>query len=154
MSHLLPVAYLPRIVIATLCLLVHGCSTVDGGAVELSWKLRAASGSTTQFLDCDSGFPGTGPVKQIRLNWQVGMDEGFRDFACDPGHGVTGFDVPPGGALLTVAPLCANGPAAANTYIAPAPAERTVIVGNAISLGAVEIVLEVQSCDLQACVCQ
>src|ERR1041384_5592032 len=53
------VAWLIRVVAGTLYLLVHGCDTVSGGAVELSWKLRPASSSLSdKFVDCDSGKPG------------------------------------------------------------------------------------------------
>src|SRR5438045_1922903 len=75
MSHLvraLRVAMPSRAVALALCLAVHGCSDVQGGAVELSWKLRAATGSTETFLDCDVGdITGTGHVAYIRLDWEV-----------------------------------------------------------------------------------
>ncbi len=149
----------------TLCLAVHGCSAVNGGAVELSWKLRSASGGLQDFLDCTNVF-GTNPsnqitleVKQIRLQWEVGFVTDHRDFDCTTYHGVTGFELPPGQALLSVSPICVNGPAAAGTYIAPAPEQRTVIVGNTINLEAVELILEVPTtvdptCDVQPCICQ
>ena len=44
------------------------------------------------------------------------------------------------------------------TYIAPAPEQRAVIVGNTVSLGAVELIVEMSSCGdrpgEQACICQ
>ena len=143
------------------CLLVNGCTTVDGGAVELSWKLRPASGSTAIFVDCDSRFPGTNPVTRIRLDWQVGETTGFASWQCTDYHGVTGFELPPGTASLSVTPECATGAAATSTYTAPAPEQRAVIVGNTVSLGAVEIVVEVGTdssganrCTGQPCICQ
>src|SRR4051794_6341000 len=58
-------------VAATLWCLLHGCDTVSGGAVELSWKLRPASSSLEdKFVDCNSGHDGTGPVARIRLHWE------------------------------------------------------------------------------------
>src|ERR1700759_4155702 len=43
-----------RVVAIALCLAVHGCDSVHGGAVELSWKLRpASSGQLEKFVDCD-----------------------------------------------------------------------------------------------------
>jgi hypothetical protein len=121
--------------------------------VELSWKLRAASGSTTGFVDCTSGLPGTGPVTQVRLDWQVGDTSAFATWPCGDYHGVTGFELPAGQALLSVSPVCAGGAAASETYTAPAAEQRAVIVGNTVSLGAIELVLEVTSCDLQPCIC-
>jgi len=47
-----PVHRLLRAVVLALCPLVHGCVDVHGGAVELSWKLRAATGSQETFLNC------------------------------------------------------------------------------------------------------
>jgi hypothetical protein len=140
-----------------LYLLVHaGCTDVTGGAVELSWRLRPTSGAgTTQpFIDCNSGFPLTGTVTGIRLDWDVAGTASFAVFPCNAGHGVTRFEVPTGDALLSVSPVCAGGPAALDTYTAPAPEQRTVTVGNTVSLGAVELVLQVTSCELQPCICQ
>src|ERR1041384_1561000 len=55
-----PVAWPTRVGIVTLWLLIHGCDTVNGGAVELSWKLRPASSSDEgKFVHCTSGTPRT-----------------------------------------------------------------------------------------------
>jgi hypothetical protein len=132
-----------------------GCIEVDGGAVELSWKLRPASSSLRdKFVECDSGLPGTNPVTQIRLSWQVGDVTGTAAWRCDDNHGVTGFDLPAGDALLSIAPECAVGPASTVTYTAPAPVRRRVISGDTVSLGAVEIVLHVSYCGQQPCICE
>jgi hypothetical protein len=157
MSHPRGVALSPRILVTALYLAVHAaCTTVDGGAVELSWRLRPNSGAGTSqpFIDCESRLEGTGPVTGIRLDWQVGSDSAFEVFDCDAGHGITRFEVPAGDALLTVSPVCASGPADTSTYTAPAPEQRTVTVGNTVSLGAVELILTVSSCGQQACICQ
>ena len=140
---------------AVVALLVAGCTTVDGGAVELSWKLRPASSSLAdKFVDCASGKPGTNPVTRIRLDWEVvGRTSGFASWRCDDNHGVTGFDLPEGEALLSVTPECAEGPASPDTYTAPAPEQRRVILGDTVSLGAVEIVLQVSYCGEQPCIC-
>lgn len=135
----------------TLWLPVHGCDTVSGGAVELSWKLRPASSSLEdKFVDCDSGKPGTRPVRDMVLHWRVatddGVDEGFRAWNCEFNHGVTGFDLAPGMAQLWVTPACANGDADPDTYIAPATVERSVNRGETVSLGAVELVVSVSEC--------
>jgi hypothetical protein len=138
----------------TLCLAVHGCANVDGGAVELSWKLRAATGSDHTFLDCGVGVQGAGRVAFIRLDWDVDGVADFRQWSCEDDHGVTKFELPEGRALLRVSPVCAKKEASTATYIAPAPEQRTVIAGDTVSLGGVELLLEVSSCDQQACICQ
>lgn len=134
-----------------------GCVEVDGGAVELSWKLRPASSSLTdKFVDCESGFPGTGPVTRIRLDWKMQDGtgrEGFASWRCSDNAGVTGFDLPEGDALLSVTPECANRHADPATFTAPAPQLRTVILGDTVSLGAVELVLQVSYCGSQPCIC-
>lgn len=123
--------------------------------MELSWKLRPASSSLPdKFVDCESGFPDTGPVTRIRLDWQVRDRSGFESWRCDDNHGVTGFDLPEGEALLSVTPECANGPADPATYIAPAPERRQVILGDTVSLGAVEVVVHVSYCGQQPCICE
>jgi hypothetical protein len=143
------------------CLLVNGCTNITGGAVELSWKLRPASGSTDIFVDCDSGIAGTNPVTRIRLDWEVGSAADFATWECTDYHGVTGFDLPVGTATLSVSPECGSGAAATNTYTAPAPEQRTVIVGNTISLGAVELIVQTGTdsngdnrCVDEPCICQ
>jgi len=146
-----------RAVVLVLCLVVHGCADVHGGAVELSWKLRAATGSTRTILDCEFGLEPTGSsrISAIALSWEIGDVQDSRSWPCENDHGATGFDLPEGQALLTVTPLCDNGEvAASNTYTAPAPEQRQVIVGNTVSLGGVEILLEVSSCNFQTCICQ
>jgi hypothetical protein len=150
-SHDVRVARSIRVACVTLCLLVHGCTNVNGGAVELSWKLRPHSGSPTDFIDCNNGKP----ISLIQLDWDVGGVTDSRTWNCSDGHGVTAFDIPPGAALLSVKPICETHlPAAEGTYTAPAPERRNVIVGNTISLGAVELVLQVAGCSFQPCVCQ
>jgi hypothetical protein len=140
--------------IATLlCLGVHGCERVDGGAVELSWKLRPASSSLPdKFVDCTSGKDGTNPVTKIRLHWS---DEDYDEWPCTDNHGVTGFELPPGDALLSVQPICADGlPALPGSYIAPAAERRRVNLGETVSLGAVELVVLVSYCGEQTCICE
>lgn len=156
-----------RVAIATLCLGVHGCDTGKGGAVELSWTLRPASnGSNDKFVDCDSKREGTGRVAEIELSWAVGTGAAAgtcpsdastcsKRWRCDDHHGATGFDLPEGVAELSVRPICAAAPgvpgaieqpALPDTYIAPATVLRTVIRGETVSLGAVELVVSVSDC--------
>jgi hypothetical protein len=164
MWHPVSVAKQLRAVVFALCLAVHGCADVNGGAVEFSWKLRAVTGSEATFLDCAIQLEPTKQrvqVARIQLEWDVedrsGHHEmGARSWACEDDHGVTKFELPEGVALLHVSPICENtgDVAPASTFKAPAPEQRNVIVGNTISLGGVELLLEVSSCDLQACICQ
>jgi hypothetical protein len=146
-----------RMALATgLCLLVHGCDSVNGGAVELSWKLRPASSALEdKFVDCNPGRIGTNRVERMRLEWHVGDQLGAADWECTDSHGVTGFELPEGSALLTVTPIC-EGDRLADpaSYIAPAAEQRRVIVGNTVSLGAIEIIVTVTSCSqTQPCIC-
>lgn len=142
------------VLVTVLCPAVHGCDDVSGGAVELSWKLRPGSSSLEdKFVDCASGKPGTNPVTRIRLDWQVGADAGFATWPCKDNAGVTGFELPVGQALLSVTPECAEGAALPASYIAPAPERRAVILGDTVSLGAVELVVLVSYCDDQPCIC-
>jgi hypothetical protein len=148
-----------RVSIATVaCLAVHGCDSVNGGAVELSWKLRPSSSSEAdKFVDCNSGKPGAGAVTAIRLDWTVDDKASFDQWSCGDEHGVTKFDLPPGTALLSVTPRCGpNGErdAEEGSYIAPALEQRDVIVGDIVSLGAVELVVVVSYCDQQICICR
>jgi hypothetical protein len=156
MSHFLGVAISPRAVALALCLVVHaGCTEVSGGAVELSWKLRAKTGSSHTFLDCAIDLAGTGQVRQIRLEWTVDGEIGFRQWSCDDDHGTTSFELPEGQALLIVRPVCENDRVAdADTYTSPAPEQRTVIAGDTVNMGGVELLLEVASCNQQPCICQ
>lgn len=137
-----------------LALLLAGCIDVNGGAVELSWKLRPASSSLPdKFVDCESDLL-IAPVTRIRLDWEVGDRSGFESWRCSDNHGVTGFDLPVGQALLWVTPECAGEAADPATYTAPAPEARKVILGDTVSLGAVEIVVQVSYCGQQPCICE
>lgn len=148
-----------------------GCEAGNGGAVELSWKLRPnASELDTQFVNCErSGDEPAGrrPVTWIQLNWLVsgehvapGEGSGQDAFHCDDNHGVTGFALPVGTASLWITPTCGDqpyvNPAAPTTFIAPAPVIREVKAGQTISLNAVELVITVfPTCTAdQPCICQ
>jgi hypothetical protein len=133
--------------------------------VELSWKLRPASSALEdKFVECKPGRPGTGEVTEMRLDWEVrsdaGVRAGFRAWKCGYNHGVTGFELPEGDALLTVTPICGGVDAHRASYIAPAPEQRRVIAGDTISLGAVEIIVVVTDCGSepsdprQHCICE
>ncbi len=147
-------------VLLAACTALVGCTPVDRGAIELSWRLRPAAGPrindpTNPFVNCAPGEPGAGAVARIRLDWTVGGESSSSSFPCDASTGITGFDLPPGTALISVAPVCSTCDAQPNTYVAPAPVQRDVIAGDTIILGAVEIVVEVSSCEpSHPCICQ
>jgi hypothetical protein len=153
----------PALALAVALASVSACTGANGGAVELSWRLRPAEGpiaTTTPFLSCDLSAAGSGigPVARIQLGWTVasasGSSDGVASWDCNATDGTTGFDLAPGDALLTVSPVCDGGSAAdPASYTAPAPIERTVVAGDAIDLGAVELVLQVSSCGAQPCTC-
>jgi hypothetical protein len=108
---------------ALACPAVHGCTAVEGGAIEASWNLRTTAGSD---LDCDEAG-----VTEIRL--YVG-DRRF-DFECSDARGVTGFDIPPGTVSITLVPLCADSmPPPVDTYRSPAEIVRVITEGEVITL--------------------
>lgn len=162
-----------RVAVVTMCLLVHGCDTVRGGAVELSWKLRPASSATQQPFarkcERDSSLPEAwGPIAKIRLDWTKSdgtcpsppCDDAWN---CDDNHGATGFVLPDGLANLSITPECAihhddgspdtYAPAAPGSYIAPALVQRDVIRGEIVSLDAIELVVVVTDCARRTCIC-
>ncbi|MCX5746829.1 MAG: hypothetical protein NT062_30520 [Proteobacteria bacterium] len=133
-----------------------GCTSGNGGAVEVSWRLRPSSSSLPdKFLDCAANsLPDTGTVTRIRLDWTVDGTPGSESWRCGDNHGVTGFELQPGVALLSIVPECGDRDALASTYIAPAPLVRDVIAGETISLGALQLELQVNDCTVQPCICQ
>lgn len=86
--------------------------------------------------------------------WEVEATTGFDAWPCEDNRAVTGFDVPPGEAQLWVVPECAGGPAAAETYEAPAPLVRTLTTGEVVSLNAVLVQVQISDCALQPCICR
>lgn len=143
-----------EIVVAAMCLGSAACEGGTGGAAELSWKLRPASSALEdKFVDCESGQDGTGPVDAIRLHWDVDGDIGEDQWSCGDSHGVTGFALPSGSGLFWVEPLCEGGPATPASYIAPAVERRSVISGDTVSLGTIELVVQVSDCTLVECIC-
>jgi hypothetical protein len=155
-----------RVAIATLCLAVHGCTVGSGGAVELSWALRpTSSGSNAKFADCteqDRPDP-RWSISRVRLHWQDGDTTCSHAWDCNDNHGATGFELPTGPANLWLTlecgmdphpALCADDQAASpDSYIAPAIVQRNVIRGETVTLGAVQLVVSIESCPLSPCVC-
>ena len=112
------------------CLAVHGCTSIDGGAVEVSWDLRTFAGAD---IPCDDAN-----VLEMRLWWRVegdGTRQRYDQFRCGDERGVTGFDLPAGTASLWLVPVCDDDTEpAADTYRAPAPIVRTITEGDVITL--------------------
>jgi hypothetical protein len=157
-----------RVAIATLCLPVHACDLGNGGAAELSWSLRPASSAVPQkFVGCDAQDSGGNPIrsiKQIRLHWQVGTASCSHAWPCEANHGATGFEIPQGIADLRLTLECGDpdpgdgacaedDPAVPETYIAPAIVQREVVRGQAVTLGAVEVVVSSAACPGAPCTC-
>lgn len=102
---------------------VHGCTPVDGGAVEASWNLRSIAGTD---LGCEESG-----VDRMRLV----VDDMSFSFDCERARGVTGFDITPGEVAIHLTPLCANGDAPPEgTYRSPPPIVRTITEGDVITL--------------------
>jgi len=136
--------------------LVVGCAVADNGAVELSWAFRPASSALPdKFVDCNAnGEPGTHPIDTVALDWAVEGETGTFEWPCGGFTGATGFVVPVGDATLTVRPVCAGGiPLDPASVRAPATIVRGVTKADVVSLGAVQIVVQVSSCLEQPCIC-
>lgn len=157
-----------RIAFATLCLPVHGCDLGSGGAVELSWSLRPASGAgSDKFVGCEARDSQNNVIREItrvRLHWQVGGMTCSHAWSCDANHGATRFEVPRGMADLTLTLECGDPtpglpeceddhPADPSTYIAPAIVQRDAIRGQVVTLGAVELVVSEAACPACPCTC-
>jgi hypothetical protein len=157
-----------------LCLPVHACDLGTGGAVELSWAFRPASGpgsgsgSNAKFVGCearDNQNNLTRAITRVRLHWTVpGSTPCSRAWTCDANHGATRFEVPQGTANLTLTLECGDPtpglsecaddhPAGTDTYIAPAIVQRDSIRGEVITLGAVELVVSDAACPSEPCTC-
>ena len=144
-----------RAVLVFTVALASACTGVDGGAVELSWRLRPASSALEdKFVDCDSNKPGTKPIAAIRLDWTVEQQTDHDQWSCSDSHGVTGFVLPVGHALFSISPVCGDAAANPASYIAPAVEQRDVILGDTVSLGAMEVVVQVTDCSTQDCICE
>jgi hypothetical protein len=114
--------------------LVHGCTELELGAVEVSWDLRTVDGSG---VDC-----GPAGVATIDLFISDDLGEGVVAFPCEDERGVTRFDLAPGEVTLWLAPGCeADTPPGA--YRAPAPIVRTITAGEVITLDTQLIEVEI-----------
>jgi hypothetical protein len=123
---------------------LQGCTQVSGGAVELSWSLFDYDGNK---IGCvQNAGSRTLTIDKIRLWWQVDAQRNSTDWDCTKYHGVTAFDIPAGDALLWVEPQCPSGtPVVPASFMAPAPLQRTIAVGDVVELHAVEIDVDTSS---------
>lgn len=136
-----------RILATVVCLGVHGCTQPTGGAVELSWALRST-------LDRDISDCADERIGRIRLWWDTGRDTRWVAFPCEDNHGVTAFDLPTGSVALSISPECLDGKAAnPATFTAPPPIVRDVAIGQAVTLDALLLVVQVDDCGQQDCIC-
>jgi hypothetical protein len=136
------------------------CVQVDGGAVELSWTLRDFDGEPTSCIEAR--------IDEVRICWESIADGGSsgvrscrrgssRSFACAESRGVTGFEIPPGRAVVWIEPVCVDGlPPEPDTYEVPAPIARTVETGQVVTLGALLIQADdsTEPCPRSRCTCQ
>lgn len=121
--------------------LVHGCTTVDGGAVEVSWNLRNVDGSGVSCV--------TAKVTTIDLYYNDGPGDSF---PCEDERGVTGFIIPAGEASLKLRPGCASGTPTA--FRAPPPIVRTITDGEVITLDTQLIEVRAGNCTTEdPCTC-
>jgi hypothetical protein len=113
----------------------------------LSWALRST-------YDRDISDCAGGRIGQIQLRWDTGASTRRREFPCDDNHGVTAFDLPTGSVALSISPVCADGtPAETSTFVAPPPIVRDIAIGQAVTLDALLLVVQVDDCGAHTCVC-
>ena len=141
-----------RMTVPLLCLGVHGCTQAEGGAVELSWALRATE--DREITDCAGER-----IREIQLWWQTPEVTDVKGFPCDASHGTTAFELPTGPVTLSVVPACefVSGPrclanptpcecvarvADSATFEAPPPLVRRVVVGETVTLDAMVMVID------------
>lgn len=125
------------------------CTEAEGGAIELSWKLRALAGALPDDAACAMA-----DVSAIRLWWQVDDQRASTSWPCPDNRAATAFVVPPGQASIWVQPECLTGLAGEATYEAPPPIVRTIRAGDVTSLDAVVIAVQIADCDNQPCICR
>ena len=137
-------------------------SFLDCDLLGMDGKPLVGKCSTTTSTACriDENCPAgelciASDVADIELDWRVNAVAGHATFRCSDGNGRTAFELPTGTATITIAPRCpGDTPADPSTYAAPAPVQRTVVQGQTISIGAVELIIDVAGCTQQPCICQ
>lgn len=144
------------------------CVEVDGGAVELSWRLRDSTGGEDPDmctvarvgkiricwipLEADAGLPSGAPQCTIeRLDG--GFKELYRDFDCGQRRGVTRFEVPTGPNAFFVQPVCEDGKAPTGPYQVPPPIVRQVDSGAVVTLNQLLVIVTPKGCEGDSCTC-
>src|SRR3972149_6976577 len=130
-------------------MIMTGCIDVNGGAVELSWTIRAVGGDQRQRHCQDAS--GHGPIGAVRLVAnQVECGAGCAErrpapWACDDYHGTTRFEIPEGKWSLAIAVQCQNGTDATEPGVrVPDPIVRDIRFGEVAQLNALIILLDEQ----------
>jgi hypothetical protein len=140
-------ATLWRISATMLCLGVHGCTQPTGGAVELSWALRST-------LDRDISDCAAGRIGRIRLWWETDTDRTLGRVSLrgqSRRDGVRPADRRGGAVDHAGMPDGLN--ADPEHLPAPPPIVRDVAIGQAVTLDALLLVVQVDDCTPQACIC-
>jgi hypothetical protein len=113
----------------------------------LSWALRSTR--DVEIKDCAKNN-----IEFIRLWWDTGTTPVYVKFPCKENHGVTAFDVPAGRVSLWVSPECHAGrEPPAEMFVTPPPIVREMAVGEAVTLDAVLLVVKIDDCAAQTCIC-
>jgi len=121
-----------------------GCVAIDGGSVEVEWKIFAADGRGV-INDCSCADPAIAYV-QLKL---AGPPENPDQpdpcagnascrFSCGRNDGITPFFIPPGPYLMSIEPLGADGTVATDALV-PNPLVGQVTKGLSHDLGAFAI---------------
>ena len=150
-------ACITRLTVALATLLVsialHGCTSLDHGAVELSWSFVGKAGEPINACNARSDDKTTG-IRWVRLRWRPTSGDAcatedsagcFADFECTRFHGVTEFVVPSADVQLSVALACGTDTHTllpATSYIAPAPIVRKVAAGDVVELHAIVVEID------------
>ena len=106
-----------RITLIVLLFSALGCVSIDGGAVEASWKV-ATYGDGRGISDCGCACP---PIAKIRFQLEPmsgGSDpctgRSTCEFSCNLQSGATRFDIPPGSYAISLVPVGEDGNDIAN----------------------------------------
>jgi hypothetical protein len=134
------------------------CVEVNGGAVELSWSVRTFDGARVDD-DCHTDDESDDPkvhLGYIRLAWKAvadggdgtGMEpDGWEEFPCADGRGITRFSVPRGQQMLWIVPVCPGGSTpSTGSYQVPPPIVRAVGEGTVTTLDALLVVADESTC--------
>jgi hypothetical protein len=140
-----------RITLFALLFFALGCVSIDGGAVEASWKVVTHDGRAIS--DCGCTCP---PIAKIRL--QLVPLSGGSDpcvgaaacqFSCNLQSGATLFNIPPGSYAVSLVPVGADGNDITNGEVGTcsagallAPMVRDVIKGRVTQLDALTMLAD------------